>query len=159
MLDLAGGDALDHRYIDIWLGVEQRHPVGLQEEAGQEECGALVAIRQRMVARQAFQQDRCLLEDRRIDLYIAKASAWRGERRLRKTDVGEVRYLLWRGAEDVRGDIAEVSELRVVDRQGLLLAQATQRLAMLLREPAALLGALTLSTGETAREIPALGGR
>jgi hypothetical protein len=52
MLDLAGGDALDHRHIDVWLGVEQRRTVGLQEETGQEECGALVAIWQRMVTRQ-----------------------------------------------------------------------------------------------------------
>jgi len=157
MLDLAGGDALDHRHIGIWLGVEQRRPVGLQEEAGQEECGALVAIRQRMVARQALQQDRGLLQDTQVDLNIAEASSRRRERRLREADVGEARYLLWRSAEDVRGDVAEVPELRVVDRHGLLLAQATQRLAMLLREPAALLGALPLSAWETAREIPALG--
>ncbi len=44
MLDLAGGDALNHRHIDVRLGAAQRRPVGLQKEAGQEERGALVAV-------------------------------------------------------------------------------------------------------------------
>jgi hypothetical protein len=100
-----------------------------------------------MVARQAFQQDRGLLQDRGIDLDIAEASTRRRERRLREAGIGEARYLLGRSAEDARCDVAEVPELRVVDRHGLLLARATQRLAMLLGEPAALLGALTLSAG------------
>lgn len=147
MLDLAGGDALGHRHIDIWLCLAQRRAIGLKEKAGQEERGALVAVRQRMVARQAFQQDRGLLQDRGVDLDIAEAGARRRERRLREAGVGEARDLLGRGAEYVRGDIAEVPELRVVDRHGLLLAQAAQRLAMLLGEPAALLGALTIGAG------------
>jgi hypothetical protein len=55
-------------------------------------------------------------------------------------------------AEDFSRDVAEVSELRVAERHGLF-AQATQRLAMLLSEPATLLGTLAVSTGEPACEV------
>jgi hypothetical protein len=65
-----------------------------------------------MVARQALQQDRGLLQDRRVDLDIAKAGTRRrkrglGKRGLGKPNVGETCDLLRRYAEDVRGDIAE----------------------------------------------------
>ncbi len=94
-----------------------------------------------------------------VDLDIAKAGARRRERGLGEAGVGEACYLLRRGGEDVRGDVAEVPELGVVDRHGLLVAQAAKRLAVLLGEPAALLGALTVGAGETAREIWTLGRR
>ena len=71
----------------------------------------------------------------------------------------EARDVLGRDAEDVRDDVAEVPELRVGDRHRLLLAQAAQRLAMLLGESAAPLGTLTIGAGQTMREIPALRGR
>jgi hypothetical protein len=90
-------------------------------------------------------------QDRRVDLNIAKAGARRRERGLGETCVGETCYLLRRCTKDVRGDVAKVPELGVVDRHGQLLAQAAQRLAVLLSEPAALLGTLTIGAGETAR--------
>jgi hypothetical protein len=67
--------------------------------------------------------------------------------------------LLKRYTEDVCGDITEVPELGVVDRHRLLLAEAAQRLTVLLGEAAALLSALTISPWETAREIRTLGRR
>ena len=62
--------------------------------------------------------------------------------------MGGARNLLRRYTEDVRGDIAEVPELGLVDRHCLLLAEAAQRLTMLLGEAAALLGALTIGPWE-----------
>jgi hypothetical protein len=47
--------------------------------------------------------------------------------------------LLRRCGEVVRSYVAKVPELGVVDRHGLLLAEAAQRLAVLLGEAAALL--------------------
>lgn len=89
MLDVTSRDALDHWHIDVRLGATQRRAVRLQEEAGHKERGALVAIRQRVVARQALQQDRRLLQDRWIDLHIAKAGARRRERGLSEPNVGK----------------------------------------------------------------------
>ncbi len=112
-----------------------------------------------MVACQTLQQNRGLLQDRLIDLDIAKAGSRRCERGLSKTGVRETVDLLRRGAKNICGDIAEIPELGVVDSHRLLLAQAAQRLAVLLGEPAALLGTLTISARETAREIRTLGRR
>lgn len=159
MLDVTSRDALDQWHIDVRLGATQRRAVRLQEEAGHKERGALVAIRQRVVARQALQQDRRLLQDRWIDLHIAKAGARRRERRLSETNVGKAHDLLRRGAENIRRNVAEVPELGVVDRHDLLLAKAAQRLAVLLGEAAALLGALAIGAGKTACEIRTLGRR
>ena len=111
-----------------------------------------------MVAHQALQQDCGLLQDRRVDLDIAEAGAWRRKRGLGETDVGQTCNLLGRYAEDVRSDVAEVPELGVIDRY-LLLAEAAQRLTVLLGEAAALLSTLTIDPGETAREIWTLGRR
>lgn len=156
MLDVTSRDALDHRHIDVRLGAMQRRAVRLQEEAGHKERGALVAIRQRVVARQALQQDRRLLQDRWIDLHIAKAGSRRRERGLSEPNVGEARDLLRRSAEDIRSDVAEIPELGVVDMHESLLAKAAQRLAVLLSKPAALLCALAIGAGKTACEIRTL---
>src|ERR1700744_3474044 len=137
----------------------QLRAIRFQEEASQEERGALVPVRQRMVACQTLYQDRGLLQDRRVDLDITKPSSRRRERGLSETGVRETCYLLRRGAENVCGDVAEVPELGVGDSHRLLLAQAAQRLAMVLGEPTALLSTLTLSARETAREIRTLGRR
>ena len=79
-----------------------------------------------------------MLDLTRRGIDIAKAGARRGERRLGETNVGKARDLLRRGGEDLRGDVAEIPELRGVDRHDPLLAEAAQRLAVLLGESAAL---------------------
>lgn len=60
--------------------------------------------------------------------------------------------LLGRRAEDSSGDFAEVTELWIVDRHGLL-AEAAQRLFMLLGKPANPLGPLLVGAGESAHEL------
>lgn len=104
-----------------------------------------------MVSREAYQQDRGLLDDRWVDLDAPEPGSGSCECGLSKTDVGEAGDLLGCRTEDIGRSIAEVPELRVSDLHGLL-AQAMQRLLMLLDEPAALLSALTGATGKTARE-------
>lgn len=111
-----------------------------------------------MVARQALQQDRGLLDERDVKLDLSEAGAWGGKRGVGQADVWKAGHLLGRDAEDFGGGIAEVAELRVADRHRLL-AQATQCLAVLLGKLATLLGALSLGAGETAWEILPLRGR
>lgn len=47
-----------------------------------------------MVTRQALQQDRGLLEKGRVEVGVAEAGAWCGERGLREADVGKPGDLL-----------------------------------------------------------------
>jgi hypothetical protein len=65
------------------------------------------------------------------------------ERRRRKPYVRKACHLLRCEAEDFRGKVTEVAELRVTERHRLL-AEAAQRLTMLLRKTAPLLSALAL---------------
>jgi hypothetical protein len=96
-----------------------------------------------MVARKPLQKNRCFLQKRRIDIHTIKPSLWSRERRHRKPYVRKARDLLRCDAEDFRGNVTEVAELRGAERHRLL-AEAAQRLAMLLREPTSLLSALAL---------------
>jgi len=96
-----------------------------------------------MVARKPLQKNRCLLQKRRIDIHITKPSSRGRERRRCKPYVGKARHLLGWDAEDFSGHVTEVAELRVTERHRLL-AEAAQRLAMLLRKTASLLSALAL---------------
>jgi hypothetical protein len=96
-----------------------------------------------MVAREPLQKNRCLLQKRRIDIHVTKPSSRSRERRRRKPYVRKARHLLRCDAEDFRGNVTEVAELRVTERHRLL-AEAAQRLAVLLRKTASLLSSLAL---------------
>lgn len=72
MLDMASSDPFDHRNVDIGLSATEWRAIGLQEEACEEKCGALIAIGQRMIPCQVFHQRRSLLQDRRVGLDITK---------------------------------------------------------------------------------------
>lgn len=113
-----------------------------------------MAIREWMVARKPLQKNRCLLQKRRIDIHVTKTSSRSRERRRRKPYVRKACHLLRCDAEDFSGNVTEVAELRVAERHRLL-AEAAQRLAMLLRKTPSLLSALALGprkpTGKTLR--------
>ncbi len=49
LVGLASGDPLDHRHIDIRQRAVERRAIALKEETHEEERGALVAVRQRMI--------------------------------------------------------------------------------------------------------------
>ena len=149
---LTGGDALDHRHVDLRQLPVERGAVDFQEERRQQERGALVAVREGVITRQALEQDRSLLMQRRVNLHVPEPCAGGGERRLGEADVWKAGDLLGRGAEDSSGDFAEVAELRIVDRHGLL-AQAAQCLFMFLGKPANPLGPLLVAAGEPAYEL------
>lgn len=111
-----------------------------------------------MVAREPLQKNRCLLQKRRIDIHLTKPSPRSRERRRRRPYVRKARHLLRCDAEDFRGHVTEVAELRVTERHRLL-AEAAQRLAMLLRKTAPLLSTLALSPRKPTDKIPRLGRR
>jgi hypothetical protein len=90
-----------------------------------------------------------------IDLDVTKASARSRERRLGKTDIRKPGDLLGTDAENSGGDVTEVPELGVVH----LLAEAAQRLAMLLRKTASLLSTLALGPRKPTNKILRLGRR
>jgi len=96
-----------------------------------------------MVSRKPLQKNRCLLQKRRIDIHVTKTSSRSRERRRRKPYVRKACHLLRCDAEDFSGNVTEVAELRVTERHRLL-AEAAQRLAMLLRKTPSLLSALAL---------------
>jgi hypothetical protein len=79
LINLTSCEALDHRHIDVWLALWSGEPFTFRKSPVRKNAGALalVAIRRRMVARQALQQHRSLLQDRRVDLNVAKAGARR----------------------------------------------------------------------------------
>jgi hypothetical protein len=110
-----------------------------------------------MVSREAFQKNGGLLEQRRINLHVSEPCSWGGERRLGEADVWQTGDLLGRRAEDSSGDFAEVPELWIVGRHGLL-AEAAQCLFMLLGKPANPLGPLLVGAGESAHELRLLCG-
>jgi hypothetical protein len=101
-----------------------------------------------MITRQAFQQDRRLLQDRDVYLDAPKPRTRRCQSRLSKGHIRKARDLLRCSTKDIRSNITEVPELGIYDCHGLL-TQAMQRLSMLLGEPLAPLSALAWATGET----------
>lgn len=90
-----------------------------------------------------------------VEVGVGEAGAWGSERGLGEADVREPGDLLRRGPKDLCGDVAEIPELGVNDRHGLL-AQAAERLAMFLGDAPDSLGALVVRAREPARELGSL---
>jgi len=64
VIDLARGDPLDDRHVGVRQRALQRKLVRFEEACCQQERAALVAVRQRVVSREMFQQNRRLFEQR-----------------------------------------------------------------------------------------------
>jgi len=109
MWHLGRRDALHHRYVNVWIGVGDRLVVDREEALQCEEGAALIAIGQGVIARQALDRDRRLLDQRRERLVIAKCGARHGQRRVGQANVRKRGYLLGLNAKDLCRDPAAVA--------------------------------------------------
>jgi uncharacterized LabA/DUF88 family protein len=134
VIGLTCRDPLDDWHVGVRQRVVEWQAVVFEKEACEEERGPLVAVRERMVSREVFKQNRCLLEQGGVGVGPTEPGAWGGERRRCQSNVWQAFDLLGSGTEDVCRDLAEVPELGIDERHGLL-AEAAKGLAVLLGEP------------------------
>jgi hypothetical protein len=109
------GNSLDHRNVDIGVGVSDRPTISREETLDGKEGTALVAVREWVISGKVLNQSRSLFKQRRIGLLATETGPGRRERRLGKRDPRQARDLFRGGSEDFSGDQAVVTELEEVD--------------------------------------------
>jgi hypothetical protein len=80
VIDLSRGDPLDDRHVGVRQCALQRELVRFEKACCQQERAALVAVRQRVVSREVFQQNRRLSKQRGVGVGLTEPGAWGGDR-------------------------------------------------------------------------------
>src|SRR6187397_736324 len=108
---------LDHWNIGIRIFAQKRSVVQSHEDPHRKERGALVAVWERMVARQVLDQDGSLFDQIRVGILVSEAGPRCGQGGVSERDSRQASDLLGVRAEQFRSDLAVVAQLEV-DRQG-----------------------------------------